>query len=76
MRKKAVISMNEERIIDIETRLTYQEAAMQELSDIIAEQGTLIDRLCAELEAVKQRVREQGESNIAPLSEERPPPHY
>lgn len=67
---------DEMRVIELETRLTYQEAAMQELSDALAHQQKVIDRLGAELDALRQQVRAQAQFNIASSSEETPPPHY
>lgn len=62
------------RVTDLEVRLTYQEKALEELSDVVISQQDQIDRLIAELEALKSV---KGENELVrPLSEETPPPHY
>ena len=69
--------MNEDRLIDIETKLAYQEKTIKDLNDVICEQQKEIDRLGS----VCDRLMKQGEeyaqfvSGIdAPANEK--PPHY
>lgn len=66
----------EPRIEDLEIRYAHQEAALDELSRTVAQQGETIARLQAELEYVKTLVRDMAPGAVAPLSEEAPPPHY
>lgn len=66
----------ESRIVDLEIRLTHQEAALQTLNDVIVRQQKEIDRLRAELDALRQQVRAQATFPVVPPSEETPPPHY
>ena len=66
----------ESRIIDLEIRLTHQEAMLQELNDVIIHQQKMIDSLNAEVGKLKQHLRESAPSNIADASQETPPPHY
>jgi len=63
-------------IVDLETRLTYQEAALQELNDVIVSQQKLLDSLGAQLEFVRQQMRAQAQFDVLPTSQEPPPPHY
>jgi SlyX protein len=66
----------EQRIVELETRLAFQEQALAELSDALAaariEAAGQADLLQRALEAMKQS---RGEFYADP-SEEPPPPHY
>jgi SlyX protein len=66
----------EDRVIDIEIRLTYQESMLQELNNVVIDQQKTIDRLRHELATLGQQMRIIEPSNIALMSEETPPPHY
>ena len=63
-------------IVDLETRLTYQEAALQELNDVIVRQQKMLDSLDAQLEFVRQQMRAQAQFDVLPTAQEPPPPHY
>lgn len=66
----------EQRLVELETRLAFQEQALAELSDALAasriETERNADLLRRTLDAVKQS---RGEFFADP-SEEPPPPHY
>ncbi len=64
-----------ERVVDLEIRLTYQESALNELSDVVVRQQEQIDALLAELRRHKAQLEAAAES-VRPLSQEEPPPHY
>ncbi len=63
----------EERLITIETALTLQEKVVDELNQVVIEQGKTIDRLLAQhkylLDCLSTDV-------VRAQSEEVPPPHY
>lgn len=63
-------------IVDLETRLTYQELALQELNDVIVRQQKMLDSLGAQLELIRQQMRTQAQFDVLPASQEPPPPHY
>lgn len=65
----------EERLIDLETRLAFQEDAIQELNTVVADQQRLITTLRLELDGLKARLRELTPSPIDGGAEP-PPPHY
>ena len=68
--------MDDTRLTDLEIRLTHQEATLQTLNDVVADQQQLIAHLRKEVEALKARVRDLAPANIAAPWEETPPPHY
>lgn len=61
----------EERITELEIRYTHQQDLLQQLSDIIAQQGREIDGLRAALDTMKRQADAAG---VTPPNE--PPPHY
>lgn len=65
-----------ERLIDLEIRLTHQEATIDALSDVVARQQKAIERLEAQLAALLEQLRAQAQPSVIPASEEKPPPHY
>jgi len=67
--------MNEERLIDIELKLTSQEDLLDSLNKTVYEQQKKIDELEALCTALAHRLVEWRESGSqTPINE--PPPHY
>jgi len=66
----------ESKLTDLEVRLAYQEASLEELTRTVVRQDQVIAALRAELEALARQVRELTPSNVASMDEETPPPHY
>ncbi len=64
---------NDERLIDIETTLANHEKTIEELSNVVFEQGKKIDQL---LKLNKYLLDLVDKDTVKPLSEETPPPHY
>jgi SlyX protein len=61
-------------IVELEIRFEHQEAALNELSDIVAKQQRVIDRLLAE---VRHLSSVQAQDAATPGSEaDEAPPHY
>ena len=69
--------MNEQeinnRLIDIEMSLANMQKALDDLSDVVIEQGKQINRLQKQNEFLKNVITQDV---VKPLSEETPPPHY
>jgi len=65
----------EKRLLDLETRNTYLERNIQELSESLYAQQRLIDRLDAQLRSVSARVKELHPAGTDLPPSERPP-HY
>ncbi len=64
---------NEQRIIDLEIKLTMLEQAHEQMSQVMIEQQESIEALTRELERAKQHVAALGDM----IEEDSaPPPHY
>lgn len=66
----------EERLIDLETRLAFQEDTLQQLNDVLVEQGRRVDLLRDRLTQAEERLRTLQPSLLGRIEEEPPPPHY
>jgi SlyX protein len=69
--------MNEDRLIEIETKLAFQEQTIKDLNDVIYEQQKEIDRLSSIYDTLMKQGQEFSQSisgNDAPANEK--PPHY
>ncbi len=64
-----------DQITDLEIRLTYQEATINELNDVVVRQQDQIDILIAELLRLKQQL-DGGTEFVGSMADETPPPHY
>lgn len=64
------------RMIELETRLTFQEHTLQALNEVVTRQQQQIEALVREIEALKDRLRAAAPSPVGPLEDEKPPPHY
>ncbi|MGG5288508.1 SlyX family protein [Pseudomonas shirazensis] len=65
----------ESQIIDLETRQAFQDDALQELNDVVVEQGRVINRLQLQMAALIKRYEEMV-GQYGSEGEEAPPPHY
>lgn len=66
----------QDRLVELETRCSFQETTLDELNRVVAEQDRRIQALNAEVEALKGYVQ-----TLLPLlnstdADEAPPPHY
>jgi SlyX protein len=66
----------ENRITDLEIRITHQEAAMEEMNTVLLAQHKLIENLRDEMAHLQRQLRDMNASNIANAADETPPPHY
>lgn len=66
----------DKRITELETKLAFQESALQGMSDEMATQQKLIESLLVDIEQLKKDVRAGQPSPMMKPSEEPPPPHY
>lgn len=66
----------ETHIVELETRLAFQEHTLQALNDVVTRQQQQIEALVREIQTIKDRLRAAAPSPVAPLEDEKPPPHY
>ena len=64
------------RFLDIETKLAYQEDLVASLNQIVSDQQRKLDELEAAYRKLVDRVVEQSEELAALRIEAAPPPHY
>lgn len=67
--------MNDERLIDIESRIAFFEDAQQQLSGVIARQEKELERLGRRVQDLEEQLRQLLPSLVADIGNE-PPPHY
>lgn len=67
--------MTEERMIEIEIKIAYQEDTIQELNDVVCKQQKQIDDLEATCTFLVKRVKILSESTGDNIANEKPP-HY
>ena len=65
----------DKRFEDIEVRMAYLEATVEQLNQVVIRQQDQIDALTEVIKRLKNQ-QEQGGDLVRPLSEETPPPHY
>ena len=68
--------MDEQRLTEIETRVAFQDDAIQSLSDRVYAQQQEIDRLNAWCQRLVERLEAVASPNAADPASEPPPPHY
>jgi SlyX protein len=68
--------MTEERLIDLEIKLAYQEDLLQELNSIVASQQQQISRLEETCKLLYERLKGLSSVNELNQSDNEPPPHY
>ncbi|NOX76393.1 MAG: SlyX family protein [Gammaproteobacteria bacterium] len=66
----------ETRLTDLEIRLTHQEAALEEMSDVLLKQHHMMESLQRNLAALQVQLRDTNPQGVADPSQEPPPPHY
>lgn len=68
--------MNDERLINIETKIAFQEDMIEELSKTIYQQQQRLDRLTAVCQFLAEHLESMTASKDAGMSANERPPHY
>ncbi len=69
--------MSEERLVEIETKIAFQEQTIKDLNDVVYEQQQEIERLGSICDALVKRIKELSEFTPGIESpENEKPPHY
>ncbi len=66
----------ENRLIELETKISYQDHIIDELNDVVTRQQQQIDRLEKAMKSLNEHLKQAGSSGLARPDEEVPPPHY
>ena len=68
----------EEKLIELETKFSYQEDLLSDLNDIVAKQQLQLDELITEMSGIKEQFQDAAERGSAEGHEEQDekPPHY
>lgn len=65
-----------DRLIELETKVAFQEATIQDLNKALSQQQQDINQLQSRVDHLLELVKQLTPSNIASEAEETPPPHY
>lgn len=65
----------EQRVMELEVRLAFQDDTIAALNGELAEQGRLIERLQLQIRALAQR-QEELLGHVGVVEGDAPPPHY
>jgi SlyX protein len=65
----------EERVMELESRLAFQDDTIQALNDVLVVQRRELDHLQQQMAAVLKRQEEIG-NQFETFEEDAPPPHY
>ncbi|MEM9056250.1 MAG: SlyX family protein [Pseudomonadota bacterium] len=68
--------MTEDRLIDLETRLAFQEDTIATLDGVVARQQRQIDILGQQLVELAERLERRYGAENADVARDEPPPHY
>jgi SlyX protein len=66
----------EQRIVELETKASFQEAAITDMSKMIIAQGLRIEKLETTFRALRDKVKDMNGEEQLPLPEHERPPHY
>jgi len=64
------------RLIELETKISYQDHIIGELNDVVIRQQRQIDQLEKSVKRLQSQLKQSDHSDIARPEEEAPPPHY
>lgn len=68
--------MNDERIVNIETKISYHEDTIVQLNNVVCEQQKQIDALEATCKLLIERIRELSAASDSGKPKIEIPPHY
>ena len=66
----------QDKIVDLEIRLTHQEEHILSLDKVVYEQDKLLSALLEKVKQMDEKLKSTSENNILSSNEESPPPHY
>ena len=66
----------DERITELEIRLTHMEDTLDVINQTVIDQHRLIDRLQLQITILEKKLKSAAETQLASEKDETPPPHY
>ncbi|WP_151703888.1 SlyX family protein [Nitrincola alkalilacustris] len=66
----------EKTIEELETRIAFQEDAIDKISDVVARQERELEKLWLMVQHLSQQLKQLDNGEIDNDSEHQPPPHY
>ena len=68
----------EEKLVELETKFSYQEDLLADLNDIVIKQQRQLDELLGELSLIKEQLQaaEERDSLTSEREQDERPPHY
>jgi len=66
----------EERLADLEVRLSFQERTIQELNEVVTRQARELERLERQVAGLRQQLALLAPPLVGRREDEPPPPHY
>ena len=66
----------EERLTELESRIAFQEDAIQKLNDVIVQQQHMIDQIALRQKLLQDQLSAIEPALLAGEEHETPPPHY
>jgi len=71
-----VTTVDEDRLIDMESKLAHQECLLSALNDALTDQQSQLTRLEALCQSLIERLRSAGDGGTAGNPADERPPHY
>lgn len=65
-----------DEIVDLQTRLSFQDGLLEELNTIVTNQQQQIDRLANTVKTLKAQLESLQHTQMVAQGSEPPPPHY
>ena len=66
----------ENKIIDLQSKLAFQDETINELNEVITDQQNQLDQLREEIRLLGLRIASVAQSSTGTEEKEPPPPHY
>jgi SlyX protein len=66
----------EKRIIELETKLSFQDDMILQLNEVVIELRGEVEKLAARLKAAEEKLHGLTPDLVVPQEQEDPPPHY
>jgi len=66
----------EDRLIELETRVAFQDDLLHQLNEIVSRQSVELDSLILQVRRLQEQLQGMEPAHIKTQAEEVPPPHY